>query len=675
MVELNHRERTVKIKVVYYGPPLGGKTTNLQVLHQYAQAARRGELISINSAQDRTILFDLLPVKAGGFRGFDLRLQALAVPGQAMYAATRRLVLKNADAVVFVANSAVDRWEENIQSFREMTQNLLAHQLEPASMPLILQYNKRDLPDVTALDYMDRTLNARKVDSIPAVAVRGEGVLETFSAVLVRAMQDLASRYQIIETRRGQNIQQWTQQTITDMFGTTSLAGGPSPPALETPPPPAATTLPETTPPAARRAPERHTVRIAMPEEALRMAATGPDARANETLVESYAQASSHLSVALIEIRDERDVARRRLEDLQHVIGMARELARAQPADGALESVLLRLTDAVGAAHGSFLVRELDGSLRARALHGLTADPLLRTAAGTRYLGARLPGQAEPRVHQATDSLDLADALEAQPPRFGAVTMVPVGPGRESLGVAMLYHLQDAALPGEETLAHLAVASRALSTSLELTRVLGATREAERSLQLALAGTASVHGLREVVGFLEDLRDQFATLRRRPDIPPWFLGEFLRLAPGLAGALTTARALLGFSRGEVAREAVSVDDLIAELQAQGISCQQGPGAGAVLGDAVLLRLALKALVDRARRSAARTPEAVRVQTAAEGGRLLITVIDDAAAADEGASAGTDLSFAKRVAELHGGSLGIETREGVGSRLTLSLPAA
>src|SRR5262245_16139824 len=188
MVELNHRERTIKVKIVYYGPPLGGKTTNLQVLHQHALAARRGEMVSINSAQDRTILFDMLPMKAAGFRGFDLRLQVLAVPGQGIYAATRRLVLKGADAIVFVANSAADRWDENVQSFREMTGNLLDHQLDPASLPLVIQYNKRDLPEVTPLDFMDRTLNARGVASLPAVAIRGEGVLETFSAILAAAM-------------------------------------------------------------------------------------------------------------------------------------------------------------------------------------------------------------------------------------------------------------------------------------------------------------------------------------------------------------------------------------------------------------------------------------------------------------------------------------------------------
>ena len=201
-------------------------------------------MVSINSAQDRTILFDLLPLKAAGFRGFDLRVQLLAVPGQAMYAATRRLVLKGADALVFVANSATDRWEENIQSFREMTQNLLAHQLDPASLPLVLQYNKRDLPHVTAVEFMDRTLNARRIDVIQAVAVRGEGVLETFTAVLHRAMHDLATRYRIVETGRGQTLQEWTRQTVLGMFGTSALALEPHSLPMEAPGQPPAAAVP-----------------------------------------------------------------------------------------------------------------------------------------------------------------------------------------------------------------------------------------------------------------------------------------------------------------------------------------------------------------------------------------------------------------------------------------------
>ena len=227
MVELNHRDRTIKVKIVYYGPAVGGKTTNLQVLHQHALAARRGEMISINSAQDRTILFDLLPLRTPGFRGFDLRLQILAVPGQAMYAATRRLVLKGADSLVFVANSAVDRWEENIQSYREMTQNLLTHHLDPSAMPLVFQYNKRDLPQVSEIEVLDRALNGRKSDSIPAVAMKGEGVLETFSAILMRTIQDLSKRYSILETEGRSPGVAVDATAVLGMFGTNSLARRP----------------------------------------------------------------------------------------------------------------------------------------------------------------------------------------------------------------------------------------------------------------------------------------------------------------------------------------------------------------------------------------------------------------------------------------------------------------
>ena len=213
MVEINHRDRTIKVKLVYYGPPLGGKTTNLQILHQRANAKRRGEMISVNSAQDRTILFDLLPLKTPGFRGFDLRLQILAVPGQAMYGATRRLVLKGADSLVFVANSALDRWEENLQSLKEMTRNLVTHHLDPEEMPLVFQYNKRDLPQVLETEALDRGLNRRHAEAIPAVAIRGEGVVETFIAALALTVQDLATRYAILDVKEGLPARQWAEET------------------------------------------------------------------------------------------------------------------------------------------------------------------------------------------------------------------------------------------------------------------------------------------------------------------------------------------------------------------------------------------------------------------------------------------------------------------------------
>jgi len=375
MVELNHRDRTIKVKLVYYGPPLGGKTTNLQVLHRCADPRRRGEMISINSAQDRTILFDLLPLRTPGFRGFDLRLQVLAVPGQAMYAATRRLVLKGADSLVFVANSALDRWEENIQSMREMTQNLISHHLEPTEMPLVFQYNKRDLPQVLEIEALDRALNSRKTDAIPAVAVRGEGVLETLTTVLARTAQDLATRYAILDVKEGTPARQWAEQAIQGLFkpmtpATESVAEAREPltlpiaiprlasAAVTVPAPPPAEAPPSAPPPPAPE-PTGHTVvRVAPPppaEDAARPAATTPEGRAAE-LVETYAEASAQLGAALTELREERDAARQRLDDLRKTMESAQQVLSGTPLESALQPVLAGLSENL--KRGSFGIDE-----------------------------------------------------------------------------------------------------------------------------------------------------------------------------------------------------------------------------------------------------------------------------------------------------------------------------
>ena len=713
MVELLHRERTIKVKIVYYGPAVGGKTTNLQVLHQHTQANRRGEFVSINSAQDRTILFDLLPIRAPGFRGFDIRLQVLAVPGQAMYAATRRLVVRGADSCVFVANSAADRWEENVQSFREMTQNLISHQLDPATMPLVLQYNKRDLPQLTPIEFMDRTLNARGVDAMPAVAVRGEGVLETFSAVLLRTMQDLATRYQIVETKKGQTLSQWTQAAVVSMFGTTSLALEPNPLAADplaptiplkpltptvitmasaTPSRPAAPApapapvapspvLPAPMPEAAPEPPpERRLVRVALPADAEKMAGAGPDARANETLVESYAQASSQLSTVLTEVREDRDVMKRRVDDLQQILATAQDFIAGQPLEATLRAILARMAVAASCAHASFLMAKPDKSFSAAAFFGrLIEDPLSGSATGLRHIQARFLNETEPRTHAAADALDLGDVLDSVEPRFGAVTSVPVRTPRGLLGLAMLYFTHDEALPPADALAHLGMLARALSASLELASTLETVKSAERSMQLAVSGTASVRGLGEVVEFLGGLRDEFGSMRRRSDLPAWFLQEFVKLSPGLAGALATARSLLAFNNGEIEKEPVAIDDLAADLAPDKVEMRVVGGASAVLGDRVLLRLALKALVDQAGYG----PDglAVAMQVALEGARVRFALAEapvligivGAPTARAGTSA-IGLSFVRRVAELHGGMLAVEEAS-TGRKFTLVLVPA
>jgi signal recognition particle receptor subunit beta len=784
MVELNHRDRQIKVKIVYYGPPVGGKTTNLQVLHQHAESARRGEMISINSAQDRTILFDLLPLRSAGFRGFDLRLQILAVPGQAMYATTRRLVLKNADSLVFVANSAVDRWEENLQSFREMTQNLLAHRLDPATMPLVFQYNKRDLPQVMDIDFMDRALNARKVDSIPAVAVRGEGVLETFSAILMRTIQDLAKRYAILETTKGQPAWQWTQQAVVSMFGTSTLgpegsaAGEAAPsssPTLSMPaepvsqppivvqtnivptgavkipsvgpsavpapaavrpapspaPPPApaarpaspspAAAVPHATParpvgvpsgaraappeapplptaPAAPRAPAPpvvapprparkadtrplHTIVRVAPqvvsgqEEAGRTGAVGPDARAQETLVESYAEASAQLGTALNDLREERDRSRGQVEDLEAMVAAAQEILSGKPLALTLAPVLTRLAAVGGVGHATFLVPEGPHRLRTAAVLGLAEDPLVSSPAAMRHTLVTAANDPKPRFHEAADNLDVGQALDRMDLPFVCALIVPVRTPRGVQGLFALYYTADAARPGEATLAHIGSMARVLTGALELSAALETVRGAERALEMALAGTASARGLEDVVSSLLELRERLALMRGRPGAPSWFVEEFAHLAPSLSTALQAGRSLLAFSKGEIQQDTIFLDELLGELGGDTAAIQIAPGAEAVWGDAALVRLALRTLVEQMSGASTGTLE---IRATPAPGKVLLSVgvsgVAGGTAARPPTGPGLGLGVARRIAELHGGSLNAESVAGEGEWLVLALPA-
>jgi signal recognition particle receptor subunit beta len=183
MVQFNFSERTIKAKVVYYGPPQSGKTTNLEQIHRISDPAGTNRLISLNTAQDRTLFFDLLPFSLGSVSGYDFKIQLYTVPGQVQYNATRRVVLAGADAVVFVADSQRAMARENLAAFENMKVNLLANRLVPEKVPLVLQYNKQDLEPLIPRPELDKALNLWERKAFPAVASRGDGVMETFVAV------------------------------------------------------------------------------------------------------------------------------------------------------------------------------------------------------------------------------------------------------------------------------------------------------------------------------------------------------------------------------------------------------------------------------------------------------------------------------------------------------------
>jgi signal transduction histidine kinase/signal recognition particle receptor subunit beta len=194
MVQFDNQNRQIKIKIVYYGPAVGGKTTSLQYIHRITDPEQRTKLYSLNTANDRTLFFDLLSLNLGRIRDFRLVLQVFTVPGQVQYDATRRTVLAGADGVVFVADSQAAQRQANLASLADLKTNLAANNLDSAATPLVFQYNKRDLDPVLRIDEMDAELNPDGRPSFASVATRGEGVLEVFTAIGERTLTSIAER-------------------------------------------------------------------------------------------------------------------------------------------------------------------------------------------------------------------------------------------------------------------------------------------------------------------------------------------------------------------------------------------------------------------------------------------------------------------------------------------------
>lgn len=183
MVFFNYTTMELAAKIVYYGPGLCGKTTNLQYIYRKTAPKTRGEMVCLATETDRTLFFDLLPIKLGNIGGFNTRFQLYTVPGQVFYNSTRKLVLKGVDAVVFVADSQEPMLDANIESFENLEENLREHNLDVSSIPLVLQYNKRDLPNTLPVAELDRYLNKHGFPRFEAVATVGKGVLTTLKEI------------------------------------------------------------------------------------------------------------------------------------------------------------------------------------------------------------------------------------------------------------------------------------------------------------------------------------------------------------------------------------------------------------------------------------------------------------------------------------------------------------
>ncbi len=196
MAVFNAKERTIECKIVYYGTGRGGKTTNLEVIYKLGKKYTTSEMVSIDTKGDRTLFFDFLPIGLGKIKGCDVKVQLYTVPGQAKYSSTRKMVLKNVDGVVFVADSLEVRRKANVLSLKDLQQNLAEQNLSIFKIPLVLQYNKRDLGDqgipILPIEIMEQDLNSKlKVPFYPASALKRKGVGDTLKKCLALTLRHL----------------------------------------------------------------------------------------------------------------------------------------------------------------------------------------------------------------------------------------------------------------------------------------------------------------------------------------------------------------------------------------------------------------------------------------------------------------------------------------------------
>ena len=189
---INYSSREINCKIVYYGPGLCGKTTNIQHVYNKVAPETKGKLITLATEMDRTLFFDFLPLELGTVKGFKTRFHLYTVPGQVYYDASRKLILRGVDGVVFVADSQTSRYDANIESLFNLHENLEEYKLKVDDLPYVIQYNKRDMPDIISLEDLEMELNPDGHQSIEAVAIEGTGVFDTLKMVAKKVLQKLS---------------------------------------------------------------------------------------------------------------------------------------------------------------------------------------------------------------------------------------------------------------------------------------------------------------------------------------------------------------------------------------------------------------------------------------------------------------------------------------------------
>jgi signal recognition particle receptor subunit beta len=377
-MQFSTADRALFVKIVYYGPGLSGKTSNLESIHRLTDPAQRQPMVSLKTAGDRTLFFDLLPFELGRLHGLDVRLKLYTVPGQIQYDLTRKQVLAGADGVVFVADSQAAQREANTWMLRFLKNNLVDNGLDPETIPLVLQWNKRDLAHLLSPEELGRDLNWRNAPAFEAVAPTGAGVLETFGAITAEPLEGLARRSPTLNDRTRAGEARAMVEKLFAQIHDTARRIQPAGPTL----------------------PERHDIHLGVQpaageDELDPRASLGLGDLLNEAVAANLRMSDRLVASPTVELQANRTRRERR------ALGRLVQVANTAGASGpVLRMALTAAMAGMGASLGSVVVSMGHGRpLREVVLAGRPADPLNAVdVAGMGSLAASLLNRGEPRL-------------------------------------------------------------------------------------------------------------------------------------------------------------------------------------------------------------------------------------------------------------------------------------
>lgn len=468
MVQINFAGKEILTKIVYYGPALCGKTTNLQVLHRMTDPERKTKLFSINTEGDRTLFFDLLPLSLGRIHGYRIKLQVYTVPGQVQYASTRRAVLAGTDAIVFVADSEQGKMEENLESLRDLSMNLPYNDLELENIPMVFQFNKRDLPEIMTRIEMEKTLNKAKRPSFESVAITGKGVMDTFIGISRLMINTVVSKYRLDRGTNGKvdfgqrlaKAMEEFRQSDTEDTNPVDLR------SLQL----------KFESPTAKKTPDVGDKDAAKKDK--------PEAMSNADLIERAVSANMELAnlyVKLDETKRERDA---RIKQLEAVTRIGETVTSVLDIDRLLNMLGKILSDQVGDCVCIALVEGRPPELKPRGAYRLKTDPifLVRAEKG-KSLAHLLAHQRRPNIVTQEYNQHWHALIKAKFPTIEGLISIPLISHRRLLGLVNIITTESKRCFEESDMKFYGATAQFLATAIENARLYGMVSNLNRGLE------------------------------------------------------------------------------------------------------------------------------------------------------------------------------------------------